>query len=66
MPKSERQAKRKIRLVGGGFRYNREPNGVAGGTMKAARRIALKQAKAKGRGHAKAARKANRAARKGK
>lgn len=49
--KAERPAKRRIKLVGGGFRYNRTPNGVKGGTMKAARRLARKLEKAKKKGN---------------
>lgn len=44
--KAERQAKRRVRIVGGGFRYNRVPNGVKGGTMKAKRRLERKLKKA--------------------
>lgn len=48
--KAERVRKRRIKLVGGGFRYNREPNGVAGGTMKSLRRLERKAAKLKRKG----------------
>lgn len=44
--KAERQAKRRVRLVGGGFRYNRTPTSVKGGTMKAKRRAERKLKKA--------------------
>lgn len=45
--KSERPKKRKIRLVGGGFRYSRAPNGVQGGSMKSRKRALRKLEKAK-------------------
>lgn len=43
MPKSERIRKRKIRIVGGGTRYNRTAGPKAGGSMKAQRRAARRK-----------------------
>lgn len=63
MPKSERPAKRKIRLVGGGFRWNRVAHARTGGSMKSRRRQLLKLAKSKGRNYLKAQRAANKAQR---
>lgn len=38
MPKSERPKKRRIKLVGGGYRWSREFNGVKGGSVKSMKR----------------------------
>lgn len=45
--RSEKPRNKRIRLVGGGFRWTRTPNGVKGGTMKAQRRLARKLEKLK-------------------
>jgi len=39
---AQRPKRKKIKLVGGGVRYTREPNGVKGGSMKAMRRAKRK------------------------
>jgi len=54
--KSERPRNRRIRLVGGGFRWTREVNAKSsGGSMKAQRRRIRKAEKAK-KGHRRSAR----------
>lgn len=45
--RSERPKNRKIKLVGGGVRWSRVPNGTKGGTMKAKRRLQRKLEKMK-------------------
>lgn len=62
--KSERPKKRKIFLVGGGFRWNRVAQDAAGGSMKAKRRAEMRLAKSKGKGALRAARAARKHAKK--
>lgn len=45
--KSERRANRRIKIVGGGYRWTREPHLGTGGSMKAKRRAVRKAEKAK-------------------
>lgn len=45
--RSEKPKKRRYRLVGGGYAWNRSPNGVKGDTMKAMRRLKSKLDKLK-------------------
>jgi len=40
--KAQRARKRRIKLVGGGYRYSRTPGKAKGGTMKSLRRAARK------------------------
>lgn len=44
---SERPKNRKIKIVGGGFRWTRESNGKQSGSMKSQRRAARRVEKAK-------------------
>lgn len=39
---AQRPKRRRVKIVGGGFRHTREPNGVQGGSMKAGRRAKRK------------------------
>lgn len=45
--KSERPKNRRIKIVGGGFRWTRQATGKQSGSMKALRRAARKAEKAK-------------------
>lgn len=51
--KAERQRNRRIKLVGGGYRWTREAAPDTGGSMKAKRRAARKAAKAHRKGNRK-------------